>query len=210
MPLAESLRDLGRGRDEDPEVGLALLRERCRERDEDRVGLAHLVVVGRRGDEALLDERPEHLGRDVLDVALARVEHGDAVGVDVDEQHALAGVGEHAREREPDVPGPDDGDVAAHRLGIVACSTCAVRSEACPSPYRTGRNAGIDACSTASTSASGSSSTSVFAPSFTVSTHSVDGLGVTHGTPYQYASFWRPPESVTITRACDASDASSR
>ena len=30
---------------------------------------------------------------------------------------------------------------------------------------------------------------------------------VTHGTPYQYASFCRPPESVTITRACDASAA---
>jgi hypothetical protein len=30
------------------------------------------------------------------------------------------------------------------------------------------------------------------------------------GTPYQYASFCNPPESVTITRACDASAARSR
>jgi hypothetical protein len=33
---------------------------------------------------------------------------------------------------------------------------------------------------------------------------------VTHGTPYQYASFCRPPESVTITRACEESAAMSR
>ena len=30
------------------------------------------------------------------------------------------------------------------------------------------------------------------------------------GTPYQYASFWSPPESVRITRACEASAARSR
>ena len=45
----------------------------------------------------------------------------------------------------------------------------------------------------------------MFAPSSTVSTHSVEGRAVTQGTPYQYASFCRPPESVTITRACEAS-----
>ena len=56
----------------------------------------------------------------------------------------------------------------------------------------------------------GSASTSTLAPSSTVSTHSVDGRAVTQGTPYQYASFCRPPESVTITRACDASAARSR
>ena len=53
---------------------------------------------------------------------------------------------------------------------------------------------------TAATSASGSSSTSTLAPSSTVSTHSVEGRAVTQGTPYQYASFCSPPESVTITR----------
>jgi len=68
----------------------------------------------------------------------------------------------------------------------------------------------MQALLTAATSRSGSSSTSTFAPSSTVSTHSVEGRAVTHGTPYQYASFWIPPESVTITRACDASAGKSR
>ena len=66
------------------------------------------------------------------------------------------------------------------------------------------------AAATAATTASGSSSTRTFAPTRTVSTHSVDGRRVTQGTPYQYASFWSPPESVRITRACDASAASWR
>src|SRR5260370_40209105 len=66
------------------------------------------------------------------------------------------------------------------------------------------------AAATAAASRSGSSSTRTFAPNSTVSFHSVDGRAVTHGTPYQYASFWIPPESVTITRACEASAAKSR
>ena len=134
MPRAKARGDLLRRRDEDPQIGLALARERRRERDEDRVGVAQLVVVGRRGDEPGLDERLEHLRRDVLDVALAGVQLRDAVGVDVDEQHALAGIGEGASERQADVARSDDGDVALHRLGIVAASTCAILSEACPSP----------------------------------------------------------------------------
>ncbi len=68
---AQPRRDLLRCRDEDPQVGLALSRERGRQGDENRVGLAQLVVVGRRGDEPALDERLQDLGRDVLDVALA-------------------------------------------------------------------------------------------------------------------------------------------
>ena len=134
MPGSQTRRDLLGGGDEDPQVRLALPRERRRERDEDRVGLAQLVVVGRRGDEPGLDERLQHLGRDVLDVALAGVQLRDALGVDVDEQHALAGVGEGACEGQADVARSDDGDVALHRLGIVAASTCAIRSDACPSP----------------------------------------------------------------------------
>ena len=66
------------------------------------------------------------------------------------------------------------------------------------------------AAATAAASASGSSSTSMFAPASTVSTHSVEGRAVTHGTPYQYASFCSPPESVTSTRACETSAAMSR
>ena len=60
---------------------------------------------------------------------------------------------------------------------------------------------------TAVSIASGSASTSTFARCSTVSTHSVEGRIVTHGTRYQYASFWRPPESVVMTRAWEAADA---
>ena len=71
MPGPQPRRDLLGGGDEDSEVGLALAGEGRGERDEDGVRLAQLVVVGRRGDEARLDERLQHLRRDVLDVALA-------------------------------------------------------------------------------------------------------------------------------------------
>ena len=134
MSRAETRCDRLGGRDEDPQVWLALAREGRRERDENRVRLAQLVVVRRRGDEACVDERLQHLGGDVLDVALARVQLFDASGIDVHEQHLLAGVGERACEREADVAGADDGNVALHRLGIVATSTWAIRSEAWPSP----------------------------------------------------------------------------
>ena len=142
MALAKARGDLLRRRHEDAQIGLALAGQRRRERDEDRVGVAQLVVVGRRGDEAGLDERPQNLRRDVLDVALPGVELRDAIGVDVDEQHGGAGIGEGASERQADVARADDGDVALHRLGIVAASTCAILSDACPSPYRTGRFGG--------------------------------------------------------------------
>jgi hypothetical protein len=124
------LGDLPGGRHEDAEVGLALPREGGRERDENRVGLAELVVIGRRRDEAVVDERLQHIGRHVLDVALAGVQLGDALRVDVHEEHALARLGEGSRERHADVAGADDCDVALHRPGIVATSTCAIRSEA--------------------------------------------------------------------------------
>ena len=120
--------------DEYPEVRLALARERRRERDEDRVRVAQLVVVGRRSDEPALDERLQDLGRHVLDVALTAVELVDAVGVHVDEDDALPDVGERLGEGHADIAGADDGDVPFHRPGIVAASTCAIRSEAWPSP----------------------------------------------------------------------------
>src|SRR5581483_5083221 len=186
-----------------------LLRQRRGEGDQDRVRVPDLVVVVRRPDQPALDERLQGVSRHVLDVALAAVDPVDDVALDVDEEDALAGLGEHLGQREPDVPGSDDRDVG-HDALTLASRAAATRSDACPSPYSGGRSAGIRAFRTASTRASGSSSTSTFAPSSTVSTHSVDGRAVTHGTPYQYASFCSPPESVTITRACDASAAKSR
>ena len=96
------------------------------------------------------------------------------------------------------------------RRGKATRSAAATFGEAFPSPYRGGRSSGIRAAATAAASRTGSSSTRTFAPSSTVSFHSVEGRAVTHGTPNQYASFWSPPESVTITRACEASAAMSR
>ena len=131
---AQPRRDLLGRRAHDREVGLALLRERRRQRDQDRVGLAQLVVVGRRAQAALLDELLQLLARDVLDVALAAVQLRDALGADVDEQHRAPGVGEDLGERHADIAGADDCDVTMHSGAIVPPSTAAIRSEACPSP----------------------------------------------------------------------------
>src|SRR5205823_3497798 len=118
---------------------------------------------------------------------------------------------EHVRKRNPDVSRADDRDVRLHVDGrLVVTSASAMRRDACPSPYSSGRSAGIVADAMAAGMRCGSSSTRTFAPTTTVSTHSVEGRSVTQGTPYQYASFCRPPESVAITRARDARAAKSR
>ena len=118
MALAQPLRDLLGGAVHDREVRLALLRERCRQRDQDRVGVAQLVVVGRRAQPVVVHEPLQRLGGDVLDVALATVEHRHPLGVAVDEKHAAARLGEHLGEWDADVAGSDDGDVG-HRRAIV-------------------------------------------------------------------------------------------
>ena len=114
MALAEARRDLLGRRTDDREVGLALLRERRRQRDQDRVGLAQLVVVGRGAQAALVDELLQLRAGDVLDVALAAVQLRDALGADVDEQDGAPGVGEDLGERDADVAGADDCDVTVH------------------------------------------------------------------------------------------------
>ena len=58
----------------------------------------------------------------------------DELGDDVDEQHALPGVGEGLRERQADVAGADDGDVPGPAHGRQAYRAAAMRSLACPSP----------------------------------------------------------------------------
>ena len=130
----EAGRELLRGRDEDAEVRLALARERCRERDQDRVRVAQHVVVRGRADAAFLDERQQPLRGHVLDVALAPVQLLDARGVDVDEHDRLPRLGEGLGERDADIAGSDDGDVALHGPGIVLTSTLAILAEARPSP----------------------------------------------------------------------------
>ena len=77
-----------------------------------------LVVVGRRAEPVVVDEPLQRLGGNVLDVALAAVQHRHALGVAVDEEHAAARLGEHLGERDTDVAGSDDGDVG-HRRAIV-------------------------------------------------------------------------------------------
>ena len=74
LPRAQPLRDLLRGRDEDLRSGSRWRESGVGSAIEDRVGVAELVVVRRRGDPPVVDERLERLGRDVLDVALAAVQ----------------------------------------------------------------------------------------------------------------------------------------
>ena len=71
-PGRRRVRSRRRAASDDREVGLALLRERRRQGDQDRVGVAQHVVVGRRARGARSSTScAERLGRDVLDVALA-------------------------------------------------------------------------------------------------------------------------------------------
>ena len=78
--------------------------------------LLQLLVVERRGDPARRRRAAASaLGGDVLDVARAGVDRLDELGHDVDDQHALPGVGEGQGERQADVAGADDGNV----LGVV-------------------------------------------------------------------------------------------
>ena len=55
------------------------------------------------------------------------------------------------------------------------------------------------ACATSSFPSTGSDDARL-PPASTVSVHSVVERRVTQRTPARYASFWRPPESVTIGR----------
>src|SRR5581483_10985610 len=169
--------------------------------DQHRARLLELLVVGRRDDAPVANELLEALGAHVFDVALAAVQCIDDRGLDVDEQHTLSGFAECRGERDADVARADDGDVVQVRLrhGGQAYRAAAIRSAACPSPYSCGASGGNVAAASAAGSSSGSASR--FAPAATVSTHSVLGRSVTHGTRSQYASFCRPPESVTTLLA---------
>ena len=76
--------DLLGGADDDREVRLPLLRQRSRQRDQDRVGAPDLVVIRRRANLPVPDERRELLGGHVDDVAHATVDSVDDLGRDVD------------------------------------------------------------------------------------------------------------------------------
>jgi hypothetical protein len=130
---AQALGELARRAHDDGEVGLAVHRQGRRQRDDDAVGVADGVVVGRRGKGPGLDERRERRRRDVLDVALAAVDGGDALGVDVDEHHRNARFRETATEGEADIARADNGDFRLH-FGPIVQSTSAIKSAAWPSP----------------------------------------------------------------------------
>ena len=114
LPCVQHLRNPARRRLDDGEVRLALAGERGRERDEDRLGVLQLLVVGRRPYEVPVDERLEALALDVLDVALASIQRVDDRLDDVDEEHAAPRFGEGGRKRQPDVARSDDPDVVRH------------------------------------------------------------------------------------------------
>src|SRR5919109_3554317 len=118
MAVAETGADLLGCRDQDREIGLALLRERGRQRDQDRVGVPKLVVLHRRANASLTDERGESLRGDVDDVAFSPVERADNLFGNVDQEYRAARGGERMGERDADVTSPDDGGVPRLRLRL--------------------------------------------------------------------------------------------
>ena len=104
----DELGDLLRRGDDVRDVGVARLPERRRDADRDAVAAGEEAEVGRRRDEALLDERGEPAVGDVLDVGRAGVDAvGDAL-VHVDAYDLEARLGEDDGEREADVAEADD------------------------------------------------------------------------------------------------------
>ena len=115
MPATKPLGELRGHGEHDGEVGLPLPCQRGRDGDDDRVGLANGVVVGRRAQRSSLDERRDGLARDVLDIALASLDPFDLGDVDVDQHGCHPGLGEDLGERDADIAGADDGELTLHR-----------------------------------------------------------------------------------------------
>ena len=88
------------------EIGLALAREGRREGHEDRVGVAEPVIVRGRGERPD-DQRFEHFGRNVLDVALPALSRRRARRRRRRAARST-GVGEGPCERDADVAGADE------------------------------------------------------------------------------------------------------
>ena len=115
LAFLEASRDVLDGAHHERQVGLALRRERRRQRDEDRLGLLQRVVVGGDLDRPRLDVTPQVVRVDVPDVALASPDGVDLLGIRLDEHDAVACLGEDLGEREADIAGSDDPDVSLHR-----------------------------------------------------------------------------------------------
>ena len=95
-----------------------MLGKRRRQGDQDRFDLAQGVVVGGRPEAPGLDQRPEHARGNVLDVAVALVDAGDALGADVDEQNLVSGLDEDLSQGDADIAGTDDRDLSGHLRAI--------------------------------------------------------------------------------------------
>ena len=134
LALAQHLGEAARGALHDREVGLALARERRRQRDQDGVRLAQLVVARRRVHVSALDERREPVARDVGDVRLAAVERGD----DVLERRRRAGRGSRPRRTWPRAARRRSRRRRPRRRSWRpqprSARLAATRSAACPSP----------------------------------------------------------------------------
>jgi hypothetical protein len=113
LPGLQARRDLSSGVEHDREVGLALWGERRRESDQDRVGVAQVVVVARRLQTTGVDKLSHRLRGHVVDIALAAVEHLHTLGHRLDEQDRVACLAEDLGKRHADVAGADDGDCLA-------------------------------------------------------------------------------------------------
>ncbi len=89
------------------EIGLALMRERRRDADDDRVAIRELLRVGGEG-QPLSDQRLEALGGHVLDPGLPALEalHGVLVHVEADD--VRCSLGKRDRQRQADVAQADD------------------------------------------------------------------------------------------------------
>ena len=105
----QTRRDLAGGVEHVGEVGLPVLPERRGHADEHGIALGQTVEVGG-GSEAdaagRVDPGPgcgHALRPDVADVALAALEAGDLLGVDVEAEHAEPGLHEHQRQRQSHV-----------------------------------------------------------------------------------------------------------
>ena len=96
------------GVDDVAQVRLALVGERGRDAQQDGVAVGERSRIGRRR-QAVAD-RGEAVVADILDAAVALREELDGPGVDVEADDVVARLGERDRERQADVPEPDDPD----------------------------------------------------------------------------------------------------
>lgn len=104
-------RDTFGGRDDETQIGLLRLIEGRRDRHEDDVDLAQLVVVGRCPEAARLEQFPKAHFRDVHDRARPLAQCSDALLIDVDTDDAETGLSQTDGEWKADVSASDHGDL---------------------------------------------------------------------------------------------------